>query len=228
MSTFLELVTAVHRECDVAGNPPSSVLNQTGMYKKLVEWTADADYEIQAHWGDWNFLWSQWSESTIIGTAQHTAPVDLGAWDRESFYLDFDTNSFKKLRELNYRTWRSSVGPGSYVAASSKPDYFIVEPNNGIRLHPAPDAVYTLSADYWAKPTRLSANTSTSVIPVEFERAIIGLAKMKYAEDQGAGIVLANAQAEHMDWMDRLMAAELPGQEHRRLASPPPMTVIVE
>lgn len=228
MSTFLELVAKVHRECDVAGNAPTSVLNQSGMYNKLINWTADADYEIQASWGDWNFLWSQWSEPTIAGSAQHSAPSDLGAWDRESFYLDYDTSNFKRLAELDYRTWRRVVGPGSYVQANAKPDYFIVEPNSNIRLHAAPDAVYTLSADYWRKPTRMSVNASTTSIPIEFERAIVALAKLKYAEDQGAGIVMANAQSEFMDWMEKLEAAELPGQERRRLASPTSLVVIPE
>ena len=48
---------------------------------------------------------------------------------------------------------------------------------------------------------------------------------MKFAEDQGAAILMQNSQAEYMDWMDQLEAAQLPDQEHRRLAGAEPLVV---
>lgn len=226
MSTFLSLVSTLHRECSVSGSAPSAVTNQTGMNNKLVQWIADAAYEIENMHGDWNFMWTQWSESTIASTANYTAPSDLGAWDRESFYLNYTASTYKKLRELDYREWRDVYRNGTQTNAKS--DYFVILPDRSVTLHSVPDAVYTLTADYWKVPTRLAANTDTSNVPVEFERVIIEYAKMKFAEDQGADTMLVNAQQQYLMWLEKLEAAELPGQEHRRKSTPESMVVIVE
>lgn len=226
MSTFLQLVANVHRECSISGEAPGSVVNQSGLIAKLVAWTADAAYEIEALHGDWNFMWAQWSESTIVGTPNYSAPADLGEWDRESFFLNYSATTHKRLNEMDYREWRDSLRNGSLTNAKS--DYFVILPNKSVTLHAPPDAVYTLTADYWMTPTRMSANTDTSNVPVQYERAIVALAKIKYAEDRGDQVMLANAQTDYLVWLEKLEAGELPGQERRRKSTPEPMVVIPE
>ena len=219
MSTYLQLVNIVRRECAVSGGSIPSVLNQTGLFEKLVEWTADADYEIQALHTDWNFLWSQWEESTIASTATYSKPSDLSAWDMESFYLDYSTSSNRKLESMTYKDWRSSVRNG--IQVTGKPSHFIVKPDNNLVFYRTPDAVYSVTADYWKSPVRMSANSSTPLIPARFERAIIALAKMKYAEDQGVPVILSNSEIEFTEWVTRLEADQLPGQSARNLIESP-------
>lgn len=226
MSTYLELCQAVRRECGVSGSGPSSVTGQAGMLQKIVEWVADADTEIQSLYTDWGFLWTQWTESTIAGTAQYAKPSDLGAWDRESFWLDYGTASHKKLVELKYKSWRGTLRQG--VKTNQKPSYFVVLPSGNITLEAPPDAVYSLTADYWKTATRMTANASVSVIPAQFERTIIELAKFKYAVDEGAGALMASSQAAYLDWLGRLKAAELPERYRDLMAEAPDLTVIPE
>jgi len=226
MSTYLALCQTVRRECRVPGSGPSSVSSQTGILAKIVEWVADADEEIQSMYADWDFLWSQWSEGTIAGTSEYVKPSDFGTWDRESFYLDYTTANHKKLTEMKYKTWRANLRQG--VKTNQKPSYFIILPSRNIKLESPPDAVYTLTADYWAKPTRMSTNSSESSIPAQFERAIIERAKMKYASDQGAPAIMSEAQNAFLDWVDRLRAAELPGHDRDRMAEGEPLVVTPE
>lgn len=224
MSTYLTLCQTVRRECRVPGSGPSSVSGQTGILKKIVEWVADADEEIQSLWADWDFLWAQWSETTIEGTAEYTKPSDLGTWDRESFYLDYSTDDHSKLTEMTYKDWRTRLRQGTKT--NQQPAYFIIQPDQNIRLEAPPDDAYTLTADYWKTPTRLSDNSDTSVIPAQFERAIIELAKTKFAMDQGAQTILIAAQSAYLDWIGRLEAAQLPGHDRDRMAEGRDITVI--
>lgn len=222
--TFLQFVQKVHRECALSGNPPSSVTNQVGLFAKLVDWVADSAYEIEASHGDWDFMWyGDWTVSVTQSSPEYSAPSDMGQWNLETVYLDYSTNDFQQLQEMDYRAWKTTQGPG--VQQEGKPGYFIVQPDHSLRLYPVPDAAYTLSADYWTKPTLMAASSDTCNIPEEYERVVIALAKMKFAEDQGAQVLLINAQSEYSDWFTRLETGELTYQRTRRNLSAEPMVV---
>ena len=214
--TYLQLCTVVHRECGISGSAPSAVTNQSGILDDLVNWVAEAAYEIEAFHGDWDFHWSQWSESTVASTAVYTAPSDLGEWDRDSFYLNYTADTYQKLRALGYKEWRKRYRQGTQT--NDKSTLVVIQPDNSVRLWPVPDAVYTLTADYWSKPTRLAANGDYSAVPEDFERAIIELAKMKYATDQGAPQIMGDSEVEYERWFNQLEASQWDGQKHRRIA----------
>ena len=222
--TYLQLCEVVHRECGISGNAPTSVANQSGILDDLVNWVAEAAYEIEALHGDWDFMWSQWSESTIADTASYTAPTDLGEWDMDSFYLNYTATTHKKLTPKLYKDWRDEYRQGTQT--SNKSSLAIIQPDGTVRLQPVPDAVYTLTADYWKVPTRMTASGDYSAIPEQFERVIIASAKMRYAIEQGAPEILADSEIEYTRWMNQLEGSQLPEQKHRRLSQPEPMAVI--
>lgn len=235
MSDFLTLVQQLQREVGVAGSPLTTVLNQTGMYSKLVNWTADADIHIQALKTDWKFLWSEYSVSTIIGTAEPATPADLNLWDRDSFYLDYTLASNRKLKYLDYKVWRDGLGRG--IQVNHKPSQIVIKPSNQIILHSVPDAVYALTGEYWVKPTKMVDNTDTSAIPVGYERIIIVQAMMWYAVEQEMPDVYKTAQLEmfgdprakkDIGLLGRLKANQLPGQEGRTMGESTNITVVPE
>lgn len=233
MSNFLALSQQLQREVGVAGAAISSVTSQTGMYNKLVNWIADADMHIQLMKTDWKFLWSEYSVNTGSGTAEPTIPADLNLWDRDSFYLDYSAANHRKLRYIEYKTWRDGRGRG--VLVNRKPDSVAIKPNNQIVLVNPPDDSYALTADYWKRPTRMVDNADTSNIPVTYERAIILQAKLWYAEEQEMPEVRDQARLElfgdnrhetkDIGIMARLMADQLPGQEGRTMGQAPEITV---
>ncbi len=210
--TFLELCNKVRQECKIPGTMVSTA-GQTGIFLDVVTWTADADGIIQTKWFDWNFLWKQWSTPTIASTANYVAPTDLNQWDKESIFLDYSTATFTQLKDFKYKDWRKGQRNGALV--NNRPSYFIRMPNKSLTLSPVPDDVYSLSADYFKQPVRMSANADTSDIPAQFEQAIIELAKSFYAEDQGSQTILDNSNAKFEYWLGQLEKAELPDNDDR-------------
>ena len=223
-STFLQLCQIARRECGITGGGPPSVLNQAGILAKVVAWVADADQELQGRWHDWDFMHhTGWSENTIINTAAMAAPADLGTWDVDSFYLNYSATTHKQLLIMDYKRWRSDYRQG--VKTSKRPNSIVIKPDRSLIMEPPPDAIYSLSADYWKRPVKMTANTDVSPIPEEYERIIIARAKIFYAESQGVGEILASAQIEYDDLLDKMEAKYLPNQSGRRMGDPGLMVV---
>jgi hypothetical protein len=218
-STFLQLCQATRRACGVQGTGPVAVTNQIGLLEKIVAWVADADHETQSRWFDWDFLHvSTWNATTSIGEASVAAPAMIGTWDEDSFYLGYNTASNKKLKVLDYKDWRKNYRQG--VKTNQRPDSVVILPDLSLKLEAPPDGAYLLTADYWKRPVKMTANGDTSPIPEEYERIIIARAKMMFAEDQGATDIMVSAQIEFDDLLDKLEAKYLPNQNGRRMADP--------
>ena len=101
MRTYLELCQKMIRDLGLSISI-SSVTNQTGMQQKITDWIADADEAIQTKWTDWDFLLAQHSVNTISGVRAYSAPSDLGAYDFDSFYLNYTSDDYQKLNYLEY------------------------------------------------------------------------------------------------------------------------------
>jgi len=227
-STYLTLCQRMKKECGIEGseNAPTSVLNQTGMLKKVVQWIADADEYILSQWLDWGFMLEEFSESTVAGTKDITAPSDLGSWDTESFYLNYTSDEYVHLYVRDYFIWRNGDRLGTQT--NDEPEYVIIKPDKSLILHPPPDAVYTLTADYYKIATRMSADASTSPIPSRFDRLIIAQAKIYWATHEDAPEELQMAVAERDELMHRLESLYLPHSEARTLANSHSLRVIPE
>lgn len=217
--TFLELCQTVRQEVGVSGTGPTTVLNQEGQLKVIVDFVADSDFQIQILWEDWEFLWAQYSSTLSTGVAAPAIakPTDLGTWDMRSFYLDYTTSEAAFLAPLSYIDWRSNYRQG--VATDALPTYVVVQPDKNIFVDAPPDKAYTITADYWKTPTRMAANATVSPIPEQFHRTIVARAKTMWAEREEAPDILVGASAEYADVLDKLESNSLPVQRTRRLAS---------
>ena len=101
MSSFLDLVQLLHDEVGAAGIQPTAVTSQTGEARLLVQWVANADFNIQMLWHNWEFLRAEFTTSnvTVDGTRTMSPPADLNRWDAS---LDPNLNTFfiaKNLQE---------------------------------------------------------------------------------------------------------------------------------
>jgi hypothetical protein len=217
--TFLELCQTVRQEVGISGTGPSTVLNQEGQLKVIVDFVAESDYQIQSLWHDWNFLWSQYSSTLSTGTRAPAVqkPTDFSNWDMRSFFLDYTTNDSTNLTPLSYVDWRADFRQG--VATNSSPTYIVVQPDDNVIVDPPPDQSYTITADYWRVPTRMSANTDVSSIPAQFHRIIVARAKTMWAEREEAPEILLASVAEYQDLLDKLESQSLPGQRNRRFGN---------
>jgi len=214
--TYLEMCQKMVLDLGLT-NTISTVVGQTGMSEKIVKWVADADEDVQSEWADWMFLWTQFSVATVAGTRQYSKPTDIATWDLDSFYLNYTADTYQHLRELSYIDYRQAYRQGTHTNA--KPDMFVITPALNIYLEPIPDAAYTLTADYWKTPTRMTLNTSTSAIPDRFQRIIIARAKIYYAEHEEFSAVLDLANLEYQDLLHKLESDQLPGKNKARKKS---------
>jgi len=217
--TYLELCQTVRQEVGVSGTGPSTVLNQEGQLKVIVDFVAEADYQIQSLWHDWNFLWAQYSSTLSTGTRGPATgkPTDFSNWDMRSFFLDYTTDDSINLSPLSYVDWRSDFRQG--VATNSSPTYFVIQPDENVIVEPPPDKAYTITADYWKTPTRLAANADESAIPTQYHRIIVARAKTMWAEREEAPEILLASVAEYQDLLDKLESQSLPGQRNRRFGN---------
>lgn len=226
MSTFLQLCQKVRQESGNSGDGPASVLNQTYEMKKIVDWVADADVQIQTLWTDWNFLWRQHSSNLMASIRDYAQPTDLGMWNSDSFFLDRDGEHPRKLSMMDYNTYLQSFRPGPQT--SSTPSWVVVQPNGNLVFHPTPDKAYQFTADYWKAPTLMTSNDSTSPIPRQFERVIITRAKMFVFDDSGDMEQLNMATLEFQQLLGTLESHQLPGQQYRTQASHFDMQIVVD
>lgn len=227
-STFLQLCQDTARETgDMSSTSITSVTGNVGEKDRVVQWVSYADKEIQGLWFDWDFLHvSTFAANTVIGTAEVAAPSAIGVWDEDSFYLNFSLSTNQKLSPLEYKTWRKSYRQG--VQTNKKPSSIVVMPDLSLKLEPKPDAVYSLTGDYWKKPEVMTGNTSTSPIPEEYERIIVVRALMLYAARQSAGEVFSSAETQYIILLDKLESKYLQNQSGRRMSDAGQMTVRVE
>lgn len=211
MSTFLQLSQQLWYELKLSGTAPSAVTGQVGVKRECCRWIAESAYQIEMLWTDWEFLWTQWSQSTTADTANYSNSSTVRKWDTESFTLDGTTDSYVRLVYIKYKKWRDAYSHGD--KDSGKPWGFTVLPDKSVTLEPPPDDVYTLTADYWIAPTKMTGNSDTPSIPTRFERIIIARAKMMYAEQYGDQDILATAGAEYNLLLKKLEGEELPDRQ---------------
>ena len=217
--TFLELCQTVRQEVGVSGTGPTTVLNQEGQLKVIVDFVAASDFEIQVLWEDWDFLWAQYSSTLATSVKEPVLqkPTDLGTWDLRSFYLNYTTDDSTHLSYLSYVDWRKDFRQGTQT--DTTPSYVVVQPDQNVFVDPPPDGAFTITADYWKTPTTMAANSTVSPIPVQFHRVIVARAKTMWAEREEAPDILIASSAEYADLLDKLESSQLPAQKARRLAS---------
>ena len=231
MSNYLALCQKFQEKSGITGSEIASVLNQTGMNKRIIGWIADAEENVRNLWQDWKFNEGEKVITTIIGTDEYTLAAlgitDHVSWDKDRFYINPETDSYRKLNYVTYQEWLDS-GDRLGVKVNEEPNKIVIKPNNSLVLIGVPDDAYTIWARYFLISTRLAANADTSPIPTEYELVIIHRAKMYYAEYYENPDLYSTADKDYLAELVKLEAAQLPEQETRtRAANNPEDNVIV-
>lgn len=201
--TFLQLCQNMRSEAGISGTGPSTVLGQSGMYERVVNWVRKATKSIQQiHW-NWEFLWAQ---STIVvnestpGTFDrdlvHALPIKQV--DKDSFWCFNPAQGEEhewRLRYYEYEDFRRIFEQG--VPQITRPTAVTIMPNNTIRLNVQPDLAYHVKLDYYKQPDSLTNNTDVPTIPEEYEDIILYRALMDYARYENAPEILQSAMFEY-------------------------------
>jgi hypothetical protein len=210
--TFLELCKQVRAEFGYSGTGPITVTNQTGQMALLVALVAKADLEVQLLWKDWRFLWAAFEFATVANQRDYSIanvagwPADISHYDPHSFVLDAGTNTESPLESFPYQDYRDRRHQ-----STGTPGQVVIKPDNALVLTPTPNAIYTVSFDYWRRPARMTANADISPIPEQFHDIIVARAKMMLAESDGAADIFQIASGDYLNLLARLQAHSLPG-----------------
>lgn len=222
MSTYLELCNKLRDLTGITGSSLNTTVSQTGMNKKITLFIADADEWLQKLYSDWKFLAETAIITTVSGTDEYTLSdlsiTDLNIWDKDNFFINPGTADYRKLNNLLYDTWRKSnyrLG----VKVSAEPTEFVIKPDNSLVFIDKPNAAYTIWADYYKKPARMTADDSTSSIPAQFEMAIIHKAKMYQAEYFEDVSLYNSAKSDFVVEFDSLCANQLPYRSEKNISS---------
>jgi hypothetical protein len=213
MSTYLQLVQQLHRGVGAAGVEPTGVTGLTGEAKRLADWIRDADNYIQTKWVNWKFLRSTYSQGTAASVATLSAPADLRYWDYKTFFITEPGETDKNpIAVVEYDKIKSEV----LDTSETIPSRVIIMPDGSLYFEPVPDAVYTITADYYVTPTLLAANADVSAIPSQFHQIILGRAMILYSNFENAPEIKDQGEEIYIEQLALLENDQLPNQQHSR------------
>lgn len=187
---YLQLCQSLRAEAGLSGSGPASVVGQSGMYGKLVDWVQEAYAEIlDMH--PWSFLWTRATPVLTIGQTVYTgADFDPAITDLGRVFASqmLDISSASRPRIL-WCEW-SALDRRSTDGAQGPPRYFTRRPDDALVFYPVPDDDYEIQIDYQRAAPALAANDDLPLIPDAKLHKIIVYKALEYYgqhnEDMGA------------------------------------------
>lgn len=221
---FLSLCQRLRLECvGVSGNGPVSVQGQTGDMLRVVNWVASAYQDIQNLHTDWAFLHREFSFDTVAGQRTYGVATaigdgltigDVGKWREEGMkcYLTADGSDTEIpiLVEPVWADFYDTYEYGPLKTQQGRPDVAGIKPNRTLALWPTPDAVYTLTGQYFRNPHVMVENTDTPLFDERYHMLIVWRALVFYAGHAAAPETFAVGQQEHKRLLSMLRRDELP------------------
>lgn len=217
--TFLDLVRRLRQEAGISGTGPTTVVGQTGELKRLVDWVADAWFEIQSMHRTWKFLRASTTFTTVNGQYAYTpvqagiAADTFGRWIPETirFYkTSVGTNSEQWTSHLDYDDWRDLWLFGANRSLIAVPLHSAIAPDDSLVIGPAPLVGYTVVADYYKAPVRLALDADEPDLPFRHDPVIIVYkALISYALYESAGESLQLGREEFARRLHRLETDQL-------------------
>lgn len=206
MATFLQLCKDLAQEAGFSGSGPSSVLNQTGTNKKVVNWIARAYREVQNSRDEWSWLWGE-DIITLSTSSSVYGPEFLDShqrWITDSFFLSVNGRP-KKMHYIEHESFKTKF---NFISSPGVPEFFTILPNKSIKLNCTPDEAYQLSVEFYRQPFVMANNTDTPAFPEQFHDILMYKGLMYYAADEEAANIYADAKAHYSMLYDRLFNAE--------------------
>lgn len=224
--TFLELLVSFHEEYGFSGDTPTSVVNQTGERKRMVNWLVNAYKEIQNTHNNWKWLRVGFAVNTVSDDDSYTygdctdslTSASITRFSRWRFDDPIDPAKIYLVSSgISTQTWMVYTSWDYFKAVyrigtqnSSYPINITVDPQNKLVIGPKPNGVYTITGDYQRSAQVLAANADVPEMPVDYHMLIVHQAARKYAYYESAQEVLLRANEESRILMDQLETDQLP------------------
>ena len=215
--TFLQLAARLRQEVLASGTGPSTVVGQAGELKRICDWIAEADEEIQQEYDEWKFMVGDFTLNTVADDGSYAAsdcvtPItDLRNWKLETFKIYLSATGVSdetRLRWIDYQAWYEKYNTGSQT--SGRPIHFTIGNDMSIKLGPKPSAVYRVSGEYQKSVDTMTADADVPVYPAEWHKLPLYLGMMKYGRSTGAAEVYQDGERLYSKMLRRMERSQLP------------------
>jgi len=178
-TTFITLVNDALRRLNEVELTSTDFATATG-FRALVKDAVNASLqEISQKEFEFPFNHTTGSLTLVAGTSQYTLATDLKVADWDSFRINYDSSnnySARVLKLLNYDSYNRRYFERDSEADTGdrdQPIYVYRTLDTKAGFTPIPDAAYSVSYDYFAYATDLSASTDTMTVPDAFKHVVL-------------------------------------------------------
>ena len=178
-TTFITLVNDTLRRLNEVELTSTDFATATG-FRALVKDAVNASLqEISQKEFEFPFNHTTGSLTLVAGTSQYTLATDLNVADWDSFRINYDSSnnySARVLKLLNYDSYNRRYFERDSEADTGdrdQPIYVYRTLDTKAGFTPIPDAAYSVSYDYFAYATDLSASTDTMTVPDAFKHVVL-------------------------------------------------------
>lgn len=215
---FLELVQRTRQECGIAG-AATSVVNQSGEARRVIDWVRDAWLEIQGQHDDWDFLRADFTITTTPGVGEYqpsdavlTPAGDWKKWHKDTLRLY--RNALGLADEQYFVEWDYKVFRDTYrynLQTPGRPAVFAERPqDSAIMLGPVADEVCTIVGECQRGPVSLLTDTDVPAIAPALHMVIVYKAMEYYALYESAAEVLERSRRGLANLMPQMERRYLP------------------
>ena len=220
MSTYLQLVNKLRRECGVSGSDVATLSSQTAEFNRLAGWINLSWLDIQEAHDDWFFLRQPFAFPTVAQQFSYTptqalisTSPGLGNWKRDSVRAYSPALGYGNemiMPYINYDTFLMQFQYGSMRTTYTRPSVFSIDPFRNLVFGAVPDAIYNVVGEYYQAPSELVLDGDIPVLPTRYHNMIVYRAMVHYGMFEAAGETIQRGQAEFDKMMMRLVSDQLP------------------
>ena len=178
-TTFLTLVNDTLRRLNEVELTSTDFATATGFRAQVKDAINSSIQEISQKEFEFPFNFTAGSLTLVVGQQEYSLPADFKIADWDSFRINFDSSnnfSARKLKLISYDTFLKRFFERDSEATTSdydQPIYVYRTLDNKAAFTPRPDATYSVSFNYFAFASDLSASTDTMSVPDAFKHVVI-------------------------------------------------------
>lgn len=200
---FLQQAIRLHREIGLSGTGPTSIATASTADKRLFDWISDAWTNLQSEPMNWRWMHRSLdvplnlTNTSYSGISMTGGAADFGRWRRTiddytvTAYLPSNRAGIWALEWLPLDNFNRRFDDVPLTA--SRPKFWAIGPDESLLIAPVADAIYNLRAEYFIKPTVLSADADVPSMPERFHMLLVWRAMIEGAQFDAAPEVLSRA-----------------------------------
>jgi hypothetical protein len=223
--TKLELCQELIAECGISGTMTTTIA-QEGELSDVVRWVDKAYEAIQNLHSNWEFLRFDFTFSTSPSIQTYT-PSAANATDHAKWRVEKDdsfrlyTGSGSNEIYLDFVPWddfRQEYLFSGTRTVTGRPVKFTIKPDESLMFWPIPDAIYTVTGEYWKKAQKMSTggvsvDAAVPIFPDRFHRAIVFKAMEYFGTSESSPEHFGTGQSGYKAMIATLRQDQLPVTE---------------